>query len=87
MAGEAEAAPKRVEGLGFRQFRVWGLGFGVWGLGFRVQGSGFRVPPPPPPPKAKALNHGGRGEIPLLRGTPCKRGFYSFGVRRGVPLC
>ena len=25
-----------VWGLGFRDFRVWGLGFGVWGLGFRV---------------------------------------------------
>ena len=22
--------------LGFRVFRVWGLGFRVWGLGFRV---------------------------------------------------
>ena len=28
--------------LGFRVYRVWGLGFRVWGLGFRVWGLGFR---------------------------------------------
>ena len=51
------ALPKRwvqplgVQGLGFRGFRVWGLGFrvkglrfkGFWGLGFRVRDLKVRI--------------------------------------------
>ena len=39
-SGQAPGS-ERAQGLGFKGFRVWGLGFGVWGLGFGVWGLGF----------------------------------------------
>ena len=30
-------------GFKFREFRVWGLGFGLWALGFGLWGLGFAV--------------------------------------------
>ena len=44
MASEDGAPVRGVQGLGFRAFRVYGLGFEGLGLiGFRVQGEGFAL--------------------------------------------